>query len=189
MAPSPRRAALRRTPAPAALALFAAGVAHGAVTPDLSPIWPVTFVANKSSYLYWCDWSAPLDPASVANWSIVSLDWSNQKWGPAGWAAAKPMDCEERLYSDATNIVAGSASPSTTRGWVYRESPCGRSANARRARSPQARPDCEIGSRRRQYVQSAAVVPDGAREARGRGLRAVVPALRGHAADQRLFVL
>ena len=89
-------------------------------TADAPPVWPVTYQANRSAYLYWCDWSAPLDPASVANWSIVSLDWSNQKWGPSGWAATSPMDCEERLQSDAIAIVAGSRSPSTARAWVYR---------------------------------------------------------------------
>ena len=89
-------------------------------TADLSPTWPVTYAANESAYLYYCSWTRPLDPAPIANWSIASLDWSNQKWGPQGWAKAKPMDCEERLFADATNFVARSARPATTRGMVYR---------------------------------------------------------------------
>ena len=168
-APSPLRALAALSAALAAAATEAATASAGA---GLAPTWPVTYVANRSSYLYTCDWSAPIDPAAVANWvrceasrtaaiaemltealaglllrsrtrarsrarahtdslhtrlslartlqSIVSLDWSNQKWGPSGWASAKPMDCEERLYGDAVSAVAGSSSPSTTRGWVYR---------------------------------------------------------------------
>ena len=89
-------------------------------TASLSPTWPVTYRANESAYLYFCSWTRPLDPAPIANWSIASLDWSNQKWGPAGWARAKPMDCEERLFADATNFVARSSKPAKARGWVYR---------------------------------------------------------------------
>ena len=89
-------------------------------SPNLSPTWPITYAANESAYLYYCSWTRPLDPAPIANWSIVSLDWSNQKWGPAGWAKSKPMDCEQRLFADATNFVAKSTRPSTTRAMVYR---------------------------------------------------------------------
>ena len=89
-------------------------------TADIPPTWPVTYAANQSAYLYYCSWTRPFDPAPVANWSIASLDWSNQKWGPEGWATSKPMDCEERLYADATNFVARSSQPRTARGMVYR---------------------------------------------------------------------
>ena len=52
----------------------------------------------------------------------MSLDWSDQKWGPTGWAKSQPMDCEERLFTDALNIVAQSANPGKTKAWVYRNS-------------------------------------------------------------------
>jgi hypothetical protein len=89
-------------------------------SPSLPPTWPVTYAANESAYLYFCSWTRPFNPAPVANWSIVSLDWSNQKWGENGWAKAKPMDCEERLFADATNFVAKSSRPGKARAMVYR---------------------------------------------------------------------
>ena len=56
---------------------------------------------------------------AIANWSIVSLDWSAWKWGPDGWASRKPMDCEEVLFSEAQSAVAGS-SRARAKAWVYR---------------------------------------------------------------------
>jgi len=89
--------------------------------PALTPIWPVTYVANESSYLYWCNWTGPVNTKPIENWTIVSLDWSDQKWGPTGWASSQPMDCEERLYSDAVNIVSQSKARHP-KAWVYRNS-------------------------------------------------------------------
>jgi hypothetical protein len=91
-------------------------------TPDLSPTWAVTYQANESSYLYWCNWTAPVYIPAVQNWSILSLDWSTQKWGPNGWAGTSPMDTEERLLEDALNFVAGSSNPSKAKAFTYRNS-------------------------------------------------------------------
>lgn len=90
-------------------------------SPDISPSWTPTWDASESSYLYWCNWSGPVYTPMVSNWSIVSLDWSDWKWGPLGWAAAQPMDNEERLYADAINIVANSRR-GRPKAWVYRNS-------------------------------------------------------------------
>ena len=84
-----------------------------------SPTWPVTYVANESSYLYWCNWTGPVYTPAIRNWSIISLDWSDWKWGPTGWAAKQPMNCEEVLFSDAVRVVAASAARAP-RAWVYR---------------------------------------------------------------------
>ena len=124
----PRRAGFSALAAAAACSLAAATpVAPPTLSPrlprgaaDVSPTWPVTYAANESAYLYYCSWTRPIDPQPIANWSILSIDWSNQKWGASGWAKSKPMDCEERLFADATNFVAKSSQPSKARGMVYR---------------------------------------------------------------------
>jgi hypothetical protein len=90
--------------------------------PDLSPTWPATWLTKDSSYLYTCNWRGLVDPSTVLNWSILSLDWSASKWGPTGWAASKPMDNEERLFADAVNLVAHARNASSARAWVYRNS-------------------------------------------------------------------
>lgn len=61
-----------------------------------------------------CNYSGLNDPAVTAGWTIVDFDWSNDK---AEWAAAKPMDCEERLVTQVQLTAA--ASPGTT-SFVYR---------------------------------------------------------------------
>ena len=88
-------------------------------SPNIPPTWQPTWAANESSYLYWCNWTGPVYTPAISNWSIVSLDWSAWKWGESGWAVAKPMDNEERLFADAANIVAHSRR-SRPKAWVYR---------------------------------------------------------------------
>ncbi len=91
-------------------------IPHGA--PNLPPTFPATYSTPKSSYLYWCNWSGPVYTPAISNWSTVSLDWSAWKWGADGWAAAKPMDCEERLYAEAKRITAATGGKAS----VYRNS-------------------------------------------------------------------
>jgi hypothetical protein len=45
-----------------------------------------------------CNGSGWSSPERGATFGIVSYDWSNAK---AQWAAAKPMDCEDRLQTQA----------------------------------------------------------------------------------------
>lgn len=61
-----------------------------------------------------CNGSGWSSPERGAEFGIVSYDWSNAK---AQWAAAKPMDCEERLLQQAQMTSAQSPD---TRVFVYR---------------------------------------------------------------------
>ena len=54
------------------------------------------------------------DPGRGAEFGIISYDWSNAK---EQWAAAKPMDCEERLLQQAQ--MTKSLSPKS-KVFVYR---------------------------------------------------------------------
>jgi hypothetical protein len=66
---------------------------------------PCRFAGNDSGFL---------DPEVAAKWGLVDFDWSNAK---GAWTRAKPMDCEERLVTQARMVK--SVSPKT-RVWVYR---------------------------------------------------------------------
>ena len=61
-----------------------------------------------------CNGSGWSSPERGASFGIVSYDWSNAK---KQWAAAKPMDCEERLLTQAE--MTKKAGPGT-HAWVYR---------------------------------------------------------------------
>lgn len=60
------------------------------------PNWPATYQMNQSTILMVCNYSGYTDPQSTKGWTIVDFDWSNSR---TEWAAAKPMDCEERLIT------------------------------------------------------------------------------------------
>jgi hypothetical protein len=80
------------------------------------PLWTPTYLLNRSTIIQTCNQSGYTDPATTRGWGIVSFDWSNAK---AQWAAAKPMDCEERLVVQSNATAA--ATPGS-RVWVYRNS-------------------------------------------------------------------
>ena len=66
-----------------------------------------------------CNSSGWSEPARGAAFGIVSYDWSNAK---KQWAAAKPMDCEERLLKQAqmTTAAAAAHGQPLARAFVYR---------------------------------------------------------------------
>ena len=68
-----------------------------------------TWVMNASTIIMPCNESGFTDPLSTVGWGIVDFDWSNAK---AVWAAAKPMDCEERLVEQVRRTTAASPTPS-----------------------------------------------------------------------------
>lgn len=61
-----------------------------------------------------CNDSGFMDPAFSSLWGIVDFDWSN---GKQDWANTKPMDCQERLLSQA-KLVKALGTP--TKVMVYR---------------------------------------------------------------------
>ena len=61
-----------------------------------------------------CNYSGWFDPKVAADYGIVDFDWSNAK---QLWANAKPMDCEERLLTQAQAVKA--VKP-TAKVFVYR---------------------------------------------------------------------
>jgi len=61
-----------------------------------------------------CNSSGWSSPERGGTFGIVSYDWSNAK---AQWAAAKPMDCEERLVQQA--VMTKTANPAS-HVFVYR---------------------------------------------------------------------
>ena len=69
----------------------------------------------RSTLSMQCNSSGWSDPARGAAFGIISYDWSNAK---AQWAAARPMDCEERLQKQAR--LTKNASGGKARVFVYR---------------------------------------------------------------------
>ena len=66
--------------------------------PPTLPSWAPTYDMQMSSLTMQCNSSGWSSPTRGGSFGIVSYDWSNAK---AQWAAAKPMDCEERLLTQA----------------------------------------------------------------------------------------
>jgi hypothetical protein len=89
-------------------------------SPNIPPTFPATYSTPQSSYLYWCNWTDSVYIPAIANWSILSLDWSDHKWGADGWAAAKPMTNEETMYADAKRIASGTRPYNGRSTFVYR---------------------------------------------------------------------
>ena len=87
---------------PGVLAAVAAAAAEYAAPPGLmpptNPPWEPTWDLARSTITMTCNGSGWSDPALGAQFGIVSYDWSNAK---TQWAAAKPMDCEKRLQTQA----------------------------------------------------------------------------------------
>lgn len=79
-----------------------------AFLPSQNPPWPATYNMSMSSITMACNRSGWYNTSIAAAFGITSFDWSNQK---AEWAAAKPMDCEEKLVQQAERAHA--ANPAT----------------------------------------------------------------------------
>lgn len=110
-----RRPREKMSLSPLALALAAALLVAPLPARAQVPTWPVTWVTNRSTYWYSCRQDAQNDPSLATNWSIINIDWSNEK---DIWAKEKPMRCEERLFEQAQAFKA--ARPPWARSWVYR---------------------------------------------------------------------
>ena len=76
--------------------------------------WSPTYNMSMSTIIMPCNTSGYFDPGAAARYGLVDIDWSNAK---QEWANAKPMDCEERLVTQARLIK--SQNPAT-KVWVYR---------------------------------------------------------------------
>ena len=74
-----------------------APVVRGIMGPT-NPPWAPTYNLSLSSLTMQCNGSGWSSPQRGAQFGVISYDWSNAK---AAWAAAKPMDCEERLARQA----------------------------------------------------------------------------------------
>ena len=101
---------LARSAAAVALALRAAT----ALLPAQNPPWGADYRMNLSTISMACNSSGVFDVALAAAFGIPSFDWSNEK---RQWALARPMDCEERLVSQA---VATKAANPASHVFVYR---------------------------------------------------------------------
>ena len=87
------------------------------VTQAVFPKWPPTYQMNSSTIIMTCNYSGYMDQNAVtqlAKYGIVDIDWSNAK---ELWANTSPMDCEERLLTQAEAIK--SVNPNT-KVFVYR---------------------------------------------------------------------
>ena len=94
-------------------------VVNAGVLGPRNPPWPPAYDMARSTLTMTCNSSGWSSPKRGAEFGIVSYDWSNAK---KEWAAAKPMDCEERLATQASQTVAYSKAHGggTTRAFVYR---------------------------------------------------------------------
>lgn len=95
--------------------LFAAALARtGAFLPAQNPPWGASnYNMSLSSISMFCNSSGPLNGVPAA-FGIPSIDWSNEK---KQWAASRPMDCSERLLSQALAIKEQNP---LSRPFVYR---------------------------------------------------------------------
>ena len=84
------------------------------VLPPTNPPWAPTYNLSLSTIGMMINFTGWSPPEYGGKFGIVSYDWSTAK---LQWAAAKPMDCEERLVEQARLIKAQNAH---TRVWVYR---------------------------------------------------------------------
>ena len=87
-----------RTSIVLAVCSVASGAAPPGLMPPTNPPWKPTWKLDRSTITMTCNGSGWSSPERGAAFGIVSYDWSNAK---RQWAAAKPMDCEERLQTQA----------------------------------------------------------------------------------------
>jgi len=98
------------------LATATAAAANGYLPPTL-PNWQATYNMTLSSLTMQCNGTGWSSPQRGAEFGIVSYDWSNFKSGVDGWAAAQPMNSEERLFHQASLMKEESPS---TKVFLYR---------------------------------------------------------------------
>ena len=110
--------ARRRTMLPPLFCLLAlAARCATAFLPATNPPWTPTYNLSLSTISMACNRSGWFDAQLGSRFGIVSYDWSNDK---RDWAAAKPMDCEERLVTQAvaTKVLNPAAHPFAYRNTV-----------------------------------------------------------------------
>ena len=86
--------------------LLAACAARAALSflPYANPPWGASnYNMSESTISMACNSSGPLNTTVFQSFGITSVDWSNQK---AQWAAARPMDDQERLVTQAGELRA-----------------------------------------------------------------------------------
>jgi len=81
------------------------------------PLWTPTYQMNRSTFIMACNNSGSFNPEFAAQWGIADFDWSNWKYGATGWTTSAPMDCQEKLLSQAQ--MTKQANPSM-KVFVYR---------------------------------------------------------------------
>lgn len=90
-----------------------------AFLPAQFPHWPAQYALNASTISMACNSSGWYNASFGAQFGIISYDWSNAK---AQWAAARPMDCEERLVTQA--VATKSVNPSAKVSRVIWDKTC-----------------------------------------------------------------
>ena len=86
-----------------------------ALPAHLLPLWEPTYDMRRSTVVQPCNWSGTMDSSWLAQWGVVSMDWSN---GRAQWANQRPMQCDEMLLEQIKGIKQ--ASGNTTKVFTYR---------------------------------------------------------------------
>lgn len=78
--------------------LVSAASLGAAFLPAQNPPWAANYTMVASTITMACNTSGWFDASLGSKFGIVSYDWSNTK---AQWANARPMDCEQRLVTQA----------------------------------------------------------------------------------------
>lgn len=90
-----------------------AQMVHGSAVPS----WAPTYQMNRSTFLMACNNTGLFNPEFGTKWGIVDYDWSNMRFGDKGWTSSVPMDCQEKL---TTQAAATKAVDNETKVFVYR---------------------------------------------------------------------
>ena len=99
------------------LSLAICFISYFIISHAVFPKWPPTYQMNSSTIIMTCNYSGYMDQNALkelSKYGIVDIDWSNAK---ELWSNASPMDCEERLLTQAKAIKATNPN---TRVMVYR---------------------------------------------------------------------